>query len=329
MYRSIIVPLDGSARSQAALPVAATLAHASGATLDLVRVHLNERPDLDDDPSWDDMFREGEMRYLESLAIAYEPVVKKTIGAALLDPPVAESLLRFGETRVAPLFVMAGRGRTGLRRALLGSTCDALVRHGTMPVLVLRDRGPDEPPTWRDAKRPFGRILLPLDGTTHAEGGIAHAIAIARATGARLRLVRVVGPVVTSAVLGALTMYPMPAYDEGTIIRNDIARDYLQRIVDRIKASGDTDVVTEVALSTDPATAIIESCRRFAADLIVLPTHGRGASRVIAGAVGDRLLRDGPDAILFVKPPASTLPAGLSTPARRAAPTPAPTLIER
>ena len=317
MYRSIIVPLDGSARSQAALPLAAAFAHASGATLDLVRVHLNDRSDLAGDPSWDEMFREGELRYLESLGLAYESIAGTKVSAALLDPPVAASLIEFAESRVAPLFVMAGRGRTGLRRALLGSTADALVRGGTTPVLVLRDRGPEDPPSWRFGKQPFHRIVLPLDGTTYAEGGIAHALAIARATGAKLRLVRVVGPVVTSAVLGAFTMHPIPAFDEATIVRNDLAQEYLARIVDRINASGPkVDISTEVALSTDPATAIIESCGRTAADLVVIPTHGRGASRLIAGAVGDRLLRDGPDAILFVKPVKSRLPAGMVESAR-------------
>jgi nucleotide-binding universal stress UspA family protein len=312
MYRNIIVPVDGSARSQAALPAAAAFAHASGATLHLVRVHLEERPDLAEDPSWDQMFREGEMRYLEALALAYEPVAGTKVSASLLDPPVAKSLLEFAETRAAPLFIMVGRGRTGLRRALLGSTCDALVRGGETPVLVLRDCGIDDVPSWQFGRRPFRRIVLPLDGTMHAEGGIAHAVAMARAMDAKLRLVRVVGPIVTSAVLGAMAMHPLLPYQDGTLVRSDIAQEYLQGIVDRINAGGPAlDVGTEVALGTDPATAIIESCRRTAADLVVLPTHARGASRIIVSAVGDRLLRDGPDAMLFVKPVKRRLPAGL------------------
>jgi nucleotide-binding universal stress UspA family protein len=327
MYRTIIVPLDGSARSQAALPVAAAFAHASGATLNLVRVHLEDRPDLEDDPTWDQMFREGEMSYLDSLALAYGPVAGTPVSTNLLDPPVASSLIAYAETCPAPIFIIAGRGRTGLRRALLGSTCDALVRQGETPVLVLRDRGPDEPPTWR--RQPaFRRILLPLDGTAHAEGGLAHAIAIASATGAKLRLMRVVGPVVTSAVLGALAMQPLPAFGDQTLIRNDLANEYLQGIVDRIKASNPkVQVSTEVALSTDPATAIIESGRRGLADLVVVPTHGRGMSRLLVGAVGDRVLRDGPDAILFVRPVGARLPAGMAESSRQAGDVPVPVLV--
>ena len=324
MYRTIIVPLDGSARSQAALHVAATLAHATGASLDLVRVHLEERPDLADDPSWDRMFREGEMGYLESLALAYEPMAGTKVSTALLDPPVAASLTAYSESREAPIFVIAGRGRTGLRRALLGSTADALVRGGEAPVLVLRDRGPEDPPSWTFGRRLFHRVVLPLDGTAHAEGAIAHAVAISHATGAKLRLIRVVGPVVMSSVLGAMAMHPPSALDDTNSVRGDLAREYLQGIVDRIKTSDPKiEVTTEVALASDPATAIINSCRRNA-DLVVIPTHGRGASRLITSAIGDRLLRDGPDAILFVKPVHSRLPAGLSAPARAGANVPEP-----
>jgi nucleotide-binding universal stress UspA family protein len=169
--------------------------------------------------------------------------------------------------------------------------------------------------------------MLPLDGTTLAEGGIAHAVAIATATDARLRLIRVVGPVVTSAVLSGFTLLPPSAY-ETTTIRNDIAQEYLDGIVNRIRASApDLKVTTEVALSTDPATAIIESGRRGLADLVVLPTHGRGMSRLIVSAVGDRVLRDGPDAVLFVRPTGARLPAGLTESGRRSTGSAPPVLV--
>ena len=332
MYRNIIVPLDGSSRSHAALPVAARLAQASGARLDLVRVHIDDRPDLADDPSWDQMFAEGEQRYLESLALAYESLAGTQVGTALLQPPVVEGLSAFAASRVSPLFVMAARGRTGLRRAILGSTSDGLVRQGATPVLVLRDHSPDgDVPTWRLGGKPFARIVVPLDGTGRSETAIAHAVGLAAALGAKILLVRVVGPVMTSAILGALAVHPLAPYDEGTVLRNDLAQEYLQAIVDQIHAEHPAvHVSTEVALSSDPATAILESCRRSAADLIVMATHGRGASRLLVSAVGDRVLRDGPDAILFVRPAPRAVPKVLSTSrARRAAPNTSAPVVAR
>ncbi|MEO5566922.1 MAG: universal stress protein [Gemmatimonadaceae bacterium] len=318
MYRTIIVPLDGSTRSHAALPVAARLARACGARLVLARVHIDERPDLAHDPSWDAMFREGEQRYLDTLAPAYESTIGQEVETALLDSPVEESLCDFASLRVAPIFVMAGRGRTGLRRALLGSTADGLVRRGIAPVLVLRDRQHEgDAPAWMMRGQPFARILLPLDGTTFAEGGIAHAVVLAKATGAKLHLIRVVGPIMTSAVLGEFMLIPPQPHDESNMLRNDLARDYLDGIVDRIKVSAPMlEVSAEVSLSTDPGSAIVESTRHRASDLIVMASHGRRASRLLVGAVGDRVLRDGPDAILFIRPVKASVPAERRTPTR-------------
>ena len=162
---------------------------------------------------------------------------------------------------------------------------------------------------------------MPLDGTAHAEGGIASAVAIAAATGGRLRLVRVIGPVMSSAVFGMIPIHPAPAFDEVTVTRNDIAHDYLQGIVARIRDEyPQVDVSTEVDLATDAATAIIESCRRGAADLVVIPTHARGVSRLLVSAVGDRLLRDGPDAVLFVRPGAHPFSAAGAASSQEVAP---------
>src|SRR6478672_3903768 len=177
MYHTIIVPLDGSTRSHMALPLAARLARASQAQLELVRVHMDERPDLEEDPAWDLMFREGEHRQLETLARAYEMAAGGPVSTALLDKPVVGAISEFAASRVAPLIVMATRGRIGLRRAVLGSTSDGLVRTGSAPVLVLRDRPEDEEaPLWMH-KDPFARIVVPLDGTPFAEASLAHAMA--------------------------------------------------------------------------------------------------------------------------------------------------------
>lgn len=317
MYRTIIVPVDGSTRSHAALPVAARLARECGARLVLARVHIDGRPDLADDPSWDAMFREGEQRYLDSMARAYESTIGQEVEAVLLDSPVVESLCEFAAQRVAPIFVLAGRGCTGLRRALLGSTADGLVRHGAAPVLVLRNRQREgDASAWMMRNEPFARIVLPLDGTAFAEVGIAHALALAKTTGTHLHLMRVVGPVVNNADLGAFTMYPVLPYDS-TADRNDLARAYLDGVVDRIKASVPTlTISTEVSLATDAGSAIVESTRHQAADLVVMASHGRGASRLLVGAVSDRVLRDGPDAILFVRPTRASAPPGLPMPTR-------------
>ena len=313
MYQTIIVPLDGGPRSEEAVPIAARLARAGGAALELVRVHRTQRPDLDQNPAWAEAIRQEERDSLAAVADKYESMVGRPIATALLEVPIVKALCDHAAGCRAPLVVMTVRGVTGFRRALLGSVSDGLVRHGNIPVLVLRRRRSDgRLPTWKRSSAPFHNVVVPLDGTALAEGGLAHAIAMARLTGATIHLIRVVTPVTVGAVVGALPVYALPPVDDWAMTRDDLASAYLEGVADRANAAGGRlAITTEVALAAEPGSAIAESCRRNAADLVVMATHGRGGSRLIFGAVADRVLRSGPDAILFVRPSEVSLPAGL------------------
>lgn len=313
MYQTLIVPLDGSPLSEAALPFAARLARATGGALELVRVHRTKRADLDQDPAVGEMFRQDERNYLTSLAAKFEPVAGRPVATALLEVPVVAALCEYVQSTHSPLIVMTVRGRTGIRRALLGSVSDGLVRHGLAPVLVLRQRrGDGRLPTWKRGDGTFQNIVVPLDGTAFAEAGLAHAVVMARLTGASLHLIRVVAPVMAGAMVGAFAMHPFPALEDSTVTRDDLAADYLEGVADRVNAGGGRlQITTEVALSDQPGSTITDSCDRIRADLAVMSTHGRGGSRLFLGAVADRVIRKGPDAILFVRPTEVSLPAGL------------------
>ena len=56
-----------------------------------------------------------------------------------MGEPPDRAIVRLGEEIGAGLIVMGSRGRGRMRRALLGSVSDSVVRHAHCPVLVVRE----------------------------------------------------------------------------------------------------------------------------------------------------------------------------------------------
>lgn len=139
----ILVPLDGSAPSEQALEHAMELADLFGAGLDLIRVvdkPLGEsRPYL---PHVD--VRSGEearrlaLEYLEERAgqLRRRGLSVNTRVAVASQPghAIAEAV----ESGGADMVAMSTRGQTGMKRTLLGSTADKVVRGTSVPVLLHR-----------------------------------------------------------------------------------------------------------------------------------------------------------------------------------------------
>lgn len=117
--RTIMVPLDGSGFSRRALPHALETARRSGAGLLLTYVHAGFPP-----------AEPGE---------APEALVEAGLEAETLfeEGPVAETLAARAEER-ADLVAMATHRRGGIRRLVLGSVADKVLRAGERPVLLHR-----------------------------------------------------------------------------------------------------------------------------------------------------------------------------------------------
>src|SRR5438477_9932902 len=97
MYRSILVPLDGSPFGEHALPLALTIARRSGATLHVAHVHtpltMAEGESLFlSEHSLDFKVRERERGYLEKVVQRLESVSAVPVCPLLLDGVVADVL---------------------------------------------------------------------------------------------------------------------------------------------------------------------------------------------------------------------------------------------
>lgn len=134
------------------------------------------------------------------------------------------------------------------------------------------------------------RILVPLDGSPLAARALPYATALARATHARLILLRVVeahGLTVQSRTRAQITVLQE-------------AEAYLEQLAAPLRTQG---LTVDVATPYDvPAEAILDEIALRDADLVVMATHGRGGlGRWVCGSVAARILHATKVPVLLVR----------------------------
>ena len=297
MYRSILVPLDGSTFSEHALPAAARIARLAGAHLQLVRV-------IPDDPL-EDLFTSAgphypwdEARtYLRRTADQVEARTGLRPSLRLLGGPVADTLCEYATGCGADLVVMTTHARRPLPRFWLGSVADELASRLPMPVLLVRPQG--EAPDWAHA--PPREVLIALDGGTFAEAVLAPAVELGKLTGASFTLLAAVAPPPVAAL--DLPAYGAGTVDEGALERVEGERHaYLEEVARPLREEG-LEVRARVVPEGRPAAAILAEAEDRPCDLIALATHGRrGLSRLFLGSVADKVVRGAAASVLLCRP---------------------------
>lgn len=186
MSRLILVPLDGSEFSEAALGTGIDLARRWGARLEIVTVH-ESIPALD--PGlWETASREWSERYIEAVAQRLENEAGFDVSATTLNGSPAEAIQRHVVASGADLIVMATHGRGPMSRFWLGSTADGLVRQAAVPILLLR---PEEDAADQMSGFEPKKVVVPLDGSLESEAVLPYAIDLVGDEGAEFDLLRV------------------------------------------------------------------------------------------------------------------------------------------
>ncbi len=141
----ILLATDGSEEATMAARTAADIAEKTGSELHVV--HARQMPlYVDESPtertevteSLEETLREAAQRVLEAqveqVRAAGGTVTQTHVGLGTPD----KEIVALAETIDAGLIVMGSRGIGGLRRVLMGSVSDSVVRHAHCPVLVVR-----------------------------------------------------------------------------------------------------------------------------------------------------------------------------------------------
>jgi nucleotide-binding universal stress UspA family protein len=181
VFRSFLVPLDGSDFAEQALPLAFGIARRAAAALHLVRVHVPSAalypvmPMESMGTDRDQPLAEAERSYLDGVARRLAATTAAPVTSALVHGPVVDGILEQARSQAADLILMTTHGLGPLSRFWLGSVADELVRRSSVPVLLVR---PQEPPPDLTSEVGPHRILIPLDGSPLAERVVEPAIAL-------------------------------------------------------------------------------------------------------------------------------------------------------
>ena len=308
-YRTILVPLDGSALSERALPEATALAARSGARLLLLRVAVANFVTRNDPLTGEPRLADLAADYLRDVAArAGDRSTAETIEAAGEPGPV---IGRVARERGVDLIVMATHGRSGIGRWLYGSVADYVLRHAPVPVLLV---SPHCERPWT-AEGVAGRVLVPLDGSQVGAAALGPAVDLAATLGTGLLLAQVVAypPYTGYGYGGALEVAPY-AFDPET--ERVAAERYLDAAAAPLRRAG-CDVATCADLGP-AAPTVARLARERGAVAIAMATHGRGGlARAVLGSVATGVVRLAGVPVLLTRPAAPAAPVAPATAARR------------
>ena len=303
MFERILVTLDGSAASEAALPAAAAIAEALGSTLILAHIVEAHPPrTVHGEPHLVEAlsaaaYLEQKAAGLRSRGLAVETHVHEAAAAAGPGGPaerdtaepfgvaqrdIAGTIAGHAAELGFDLAVMAVHGRRGAGDWLASSLPFKVAAAGCAPVYLVRPpRGEGSGPAWQ----PPRSIMLPLDGRTEHEAAVAPATALARAFGIPVEVLGVVPKRASDALGGGAILGRLnPALDRASL---DYAAKgteaYLATMASRLSSDG---VEARWGLVRGRPTKVILGKAAEERALVVLATHRKlGVDAALDGCV--------------------------------------------
>jgi nucleotide-binding universal stress UspA family protein len=146
-FQRILVPTDFSDLSQVALRYAAEMAHSNGGQLFILHAVDTLGPEnvtygeAVSQPQPEEAYRR---RLWEDIHQVKSPLPDVPVHYLLSELDTAAAVVQAAAQQHCDLIVIGSHGRTGLKRLLMGSVAEEVVRKAPCPVLVVK--APKEPP---------------------------------------------------------------------------------------------------------------------------------------------------------------------------------------
>lgn len=148
MYRTILVPLDGSERAEAILPHVENLAKRYDAKIILLQVIEPIPLGVGIHGAYMILQEEMELRaqQAETYLRALQDILQKQelkVETCMTHGAAVEAIIRIAEEEKVDLIAMASHGRTGLSRVFYGSVAVGVLHRVNRPLLLVRSRDDD------------------------------------------------------------------------------------------------------------------------------------------------------------------------------------------
>lgn len=228
-------------------------------------------------------------RLMGQESLDWEPLI--TVG----NP--ANEIARLAADKQIDLAIAASHGRSGLKRLILGSVTERLMRTLPCPLWVVRSPEPGFVTSASQAVQ-LKRILVGCDFSPDSSLAFEYGLSLAQEFQAELHLAHVVEP---------------PLYDD--LIKPSESREsFRQRLRDTVQEKLTSMVPEEARAWCNPVTALLagqpdEELIKYGVvndvDLIVLGVRGHSlVETLFVGSTTDRVLRRAPCPVLSVQPKA-------------------------
>jgi nucleotide-binding universal stress UspA family protein len=290
-----LVPTDFSRTAAEALRYAVPLARQLGGQITLL--HVLDWPVV---PAELGVALTDEVTLTRAAQAALDKLARATVPDELLAGAVVRTgrsyleIARAAQTLKADFVVLATHGRTGVQRALLGSTAERVVRHAPCPVLTVRPKAGGKQPLLKTPSLAplINRLLVPVDFSARSKAAVRFATDLARTMDARLALLHVVEPLPANFARHPAELAPYDA---------ELKREARQQL-DALAARVPKDLQVETLLRQDlPSQGIVEAARAWRSDLILLPTRGlTGLKYIVLGSTAEGVVRHAPCPVLTI-----------------------------
>jgi nucleotide-binding universal stress UspA family protein len=287
-FTKILCPTDFSPGSEQALRTATQLSVQTGA--ELVIMHSWYEPpsiystQLTMPPAVEEQVLEDARRRLDSVVTPCQLAGVKRASSSLVSGIPWCEIVGLLANQSFDLCVIGTAGRSGLRRFLLGSVAEKVVRHAPCSVLAIH---PD------DAPRPIRHVVVPTDFSECASFAGAAATELVAGDGT-ITLFHVIEVPISNA-----GQHPVRSWEKEFCHR---ARDELEKNARSLRLATTAHVRTELRIG-HPGHDTLELVEQDPSiDVVVIGSHGRtGIKRALLGSVAEKVVRHAPRPVLVAR----------------------------